>query len=61
MLRRLLAPGLPWTIILATTQPELLALLPRVIVLDEGKLVAEGTLEEVRDTPALQGVLVAGA
>ena len=60
MLRRLVAPGLPWTIILATTQPELLALLPRVAVLEECKLVAEGTLEEVRDTPALRGVLLAG-
>ena len=56
-LRRLVAPDLPWTVIVATTQPELLALLTRVAVLDEGKLVAEGTLEELRDSPALRGVL----
>ncbi|WP_345125225.1 peptidase domain-containing ABC transporter [Hymenobacter antarcticus] len=59
-LRRLVAPDLPWTVIVATTQPELLALLTRVAVMDEGKLVAEGTLEELRDSPALRGVLVAG-
>ena len=57
MLRRLLAPGLPWTVIVATTQPELLALLPRIAVLDEGKLVAEGTLEELRTKPELRGLL----
>ena len=57
MLRRLLAPGLPWTVIVATTQPELLALLPRVAVLEEGQLVAEGTLDQLRNTPALRELL----
>ncbi|MBD2720750.1 ATP-binding cassette domain-containing protein [Hymenobacter sp. BT189] len=59
VLRRLLAPGLPWTVILGTTQPELLALMPRVAVLDEGRLVAEGTLEEVRQTPEMRALLSA--
>ena len=57
VLRRLLAPGLPWTVIVATTQPELLAQLSRVAVLVEGKMVAEGTLEQVRAMPALQALL----
>ena len=54
VLRRLLAPGLPWTVIVGTTQPELLALLPRVAVLDGGRIVAEGTLDEVKDVPAFR-------
>jgi ABC-type bacteriocin/lantibiotic exporter with double-glycine peptidase domain len=58
VLRQLLAPNLPWTVILGTTQPELLALLPRVAVLQEGRLVAEGKLAEVRDTPALKALLI---
>lgn len=57
VLRRLLAPTLPWTIILTTTQPELLALLPRVAVLETGRVVAEGPLADVRQTPALQALL----
>lgn len=57
VLRRLLAPELPWTVILATTQPELLNQLPRVAVLDNGRLVAEGPLADVRDTPQLRALL----
>ena len=57
VLRQLLAPGLPWTLLLNTTQPELLALLPRVVVLDAGRVVADGTLAEVRDHPALSNLL----
>ncbi len=59
VLRALLAPGLPWTLILGTTQPELLTQLPRVAVLDEGKVVAEGPWAIVRDTPALRALLMA--
>lgn len=58
VLRRLLAPELPWTLVLGTTQPELLALLPRVAVLNEGHVVADGPLDEVRHTPELQALLV---
>ena len=57
ILRRLLAPALPWTLILATTQPELLALLPQIVVLEEGRLVAEGPLETVRAHPVLRALL----
>ena len=60
ILRRLLDPALPWTLILATTQPELLARFPRVAVLDEGRIVAEGPLETVREHPALQALLGSG-
>ena len=59
VLRALLAPGLPWTLILGTTQPELLAQLPRVAVLDEGRVAAEGPWAIVRDTPALRALLMA--
>ena len=57
VLRRLLAPGLPWTLLLATTQPELLALLPRVAVLDEGRVVADGPLAAMQQTPELRALL----
>ena len=57
VLHRLLAPELPWTVVLATTQPELLAQFSRVAVLNKGHLVAEGRLEDVRDSPALRGLL----
>jgi len=59
VLRALLAPGLPWTLILGTTQPELLTQLPRVAVLDEGRVAAEGPWAIVRDTPALRALLMA--
>ncbi len=57
ILRRLLAPDLPWTLILGTTQPELLAQFARVAVMHEGRLVAEGPLETVRQHPALRALL----
>jgi len=57
VLERILAPDLPWTVVLGTTQPELLALFPRVAVLAEGKVVADGPLQEVRGTPELQRLL----
>ena len=57
VLRRLLAPDLPWTLLLGTTQPELLALLPRVAVLADGRVVADGPLDEVREKPELQALL----
>ena len=57
VLRRLLAPELPWTVILATTQPELLFQMPRVAVLKDGQLVTEGPLADMRDTPELRALL----
>ena len=57
VLRRLLDPELPWTVIMATTQPELLYQMPRVAVLEEGRLVTEGPLADVRDTPELLALL----
>ncbi|WP_046242810.1 peptidase domain-containing ABC transporter [Hymenobacter terrenus] len=57
VLRQLLGPDLPWTVILGTTQPELLALLPRVAVLEAGRIVVEGPLTEVRNTPAVRALL----
>ena len=57
VLRRLLAPELPWTVILATTQPDLLTQFPRVAVMEEGRIVVEGKLEDMRDSPALRSLL----
>lgn len=57
VLRRLLAPGQPWSLLLSTTQPDLLALLPRVAVLDAGRVVAEGSFEEVQTRPELRALL----
>ncbi|HEX8327551.1 MAG TPA: ATP-binding cassette domain-containing protein [Hymenobacter sp.] len=57
VLTGLLAPGLPWTVILGTTQPELLALLSRVAVLAEGRIVADGPWAEVSQTPELRVLL----
>ncbi|WP_375417453.1 peptidase domain-containing ABC transporter [uncultured Hymenobacter sp.] len=59
VLRRLLAPAMPWTLILGTTQPELLALLSRVAVLEEGRMVAEGPWSEVQHSPALRALVAA--
>ena len=57
ILGQLLAPDLPWTLLLSTTSPTMLALLPRVVVLDAGRVVADGPLSAVRDTPALRALL----
>jgi ABC-type bacteriocin/lantibiotic exporter with double-glycine peptidase domain len=57
VLRRLIASDQPWNLLLATTQPELIALLPRVAVLQNGRVVAEGTQEDVRDSPELRELL----
>ena len=57
ILRRLFAVGQGWTIVLGSTQPELLALCPRVAVLAEGRLVAAGPFEELRQQPALRDLL----
>ena len=57
VLRRLLEPGLPWTIMLGSTESEFLALLGHVAVLEEGRVTAFGTWDELRATPALRALL----
>ncbi|OGX81266.1 peptidase domain-containing ABC transporter [Hymenobacter glacialis] len=57
VLRRLVGADFPWTVILGTTQPELLSLMPRVAVLSEGRLVADGPMAAVQDSPELRALL----
>ena len=57
VLRRLLEPGLPWTIMLGSTESEFLALLGHVAVLEEGRVTAFGTWDELRATPVLRALL----
>jgi len=57
VLRRLLTTELPWTVILATTEPVFIELLTRVAVLNEGQIVAEGPLQDVRNNPELRTLL----
>ncbi|QIL76991.1 MULTISPECIES: peptidase domain-containing ABC transporter [Hymenobacter] len=57
ILKRLLAPELPWTLIVASSEPRVLALCPRVAVLREGNLVAVGDYATVAQQPELQELL----
>jgi ABC-type transport system involved in cytochrome bd biosynthesis fused ATPase/permease subunit len=57
VLKRLLAPGMPWTVILASSDARLLALCPRVAVLRKGHLVASGAYEIIAQQPELQELL----
>jgi ABC-type bacteriocin/lantibiotic exporter with double-glycine peptidase domain len=57
VLRRLVEPEHPWTIILATTQPDLLDLMPRVAVLSEGRLLAEGSREAMLLSPEVRALM----
>ncbi|GAB3290390.1 ATP-binding cassette domain-containing protein [Hymenobacter humi] len=57
ILRRLLDPTQPWTVLLASSDPRVLALCPRLVVLREGELVADGTYADVVRQPELQPLL----
>jgi ABC-type bacteriocin/lantibiotic exporter with double-glycine peptidase domain len=57
ILRRVLAPEHPWTIVLATNDLRLTALCPRLAVLREGHLVANGSFEIVAARPDVQELL----
>jgi ABC-type bacteriocin/lantibiotic exporter with double-glycine peptidase domain len=59
ILKRLLASDMPWTLILASSDPRLLALCPRIAVLREGHLVASGDYESMIQQPYLQELLIA--
>ncbi|MBC6606845.1 ABC transporter ATP-binding protein [Hymenobacter sp. BT188] len=59
ILKRLLAPDMPWTLILASSDPRLLALCPRVAVLRDGHLVATGDYAVIAQQPELQELFVA--
>ncbi|QNP52884.1 peptidase domain-containing ABC transporter [Hymenobacter qilianensis] len=59
ILKRLLSPDMPWTLILASSDPRLLALCPRVAVLRDGHLVATGDYAVIAQQPELQELFVA--
>ncbi|MBC6988055.1 peptidase domain-containing ABC transporter [Hymenobacter sp. BT491] len=59
ILKRLLAPELPWTLILASNDPRVLALCPRTAVLRTGRIVADGPFAAIAQQPELQELLTA--
>ncbi|WBA42608.1 peptidase domain-containing ABC transporter [Hymenobacter canadensis] len=57
ILHLVLAPKHNWTIVLASNDLRVTALLPRLAVLHEGRLVANGTFESVSQQPEIQALL----
>jgi ABC-type bacteriocin/lantibiotic exporter with double-glycine peptidase domain len=57
ILKHLLSPEFPWTLIVSSSEPRVLSLCPRVAVLREGSLVAVGDYETVAQQPELQELL----
>jgi ABC-type bacteriocin/lantibiotic exporter with double-glycine peptidase domain len=57
ILKRILAAEMPWTIIVASCDPRILTLCTRTAVLREGRIVADGTYDEVAQTPELHDLL----
>ena len=57
ILRRVLAPAEPWTVLLASSEPRVLALCPRLVVLRAGELVADGSYADVARQPEGQLLL----
>lgn len=57
VLRRLLAPEQPWTVLIASNDAQLLALCERVAVLRAGRLVADGPYAQVAQLPELRELL----
>jgi ABC-type bacteriocin/lantibiotic exporter with double-glycine peptidase domain len=57
ILRRLVAPEQPWTLVLAANDPRVLALCPRTALLRQGQLVADGPYAEVAQQPELRELL----
>ncbi|MGY2134188.1 ATP-binding cassette domain-containing protein [Hymenobacter sp. HD11105] len=57
ILKRILAPEMPWTLVVASCDPRILTLCTRTAVLREGRIVADGTYEEIAQTPELHDLL----
>ncbi|WP_400191313.1 peptidase domain-containing ABC transporter [Hymenobacter sp. B81] len=57
ILRQLVAPEQPWTVLLASNDPRVLALCPRTALLRDGRLVADGPFAEVSQQPELRALL----
>ncbi|MBD2767632.1 ABC transporter ATP-binding protein [Hymenobacter sp. BT664] len=57
VLSRVLAPAHPWTVLLASGDPRVLALCPRLLVLRQGQLVADGAHADVLRQPELRPLL----
>ena len=57
ILDQLLDPAHPWTVVLASTNPRELARCPRLLVLREGQLVADGPHAQVVNQPEVRALL----
>ncbi|MBC8084072.1 MAG: ABC transporter ATP-binding protein [Hymenobacter sp.] len=57
ILRRLLAPHQSWTVLLASNDERVLALCPRIALLSEGRLLADGPSATIIRQPAMQALL----
>ncbi|WP_035566409.1 peptidase domain-containing ABC transporter [Hymenobacter sp. IS2118] len=57
ILRRVLAPEHPWTVVLASNDLRLLTLCPRLAVLREGRLIADGAFAAVVEQPEMRELL----
>ncbi|MBC6699010.1 peptidase domain-containing ABC transporter [Hymenobacter puniceus] len=57
ILNRVLAPNHSWTIVLASNDLRITGLFPRLAVLREGQLVANGPYAVVAEQPEMQGLL----
>ncbi|TGD82303.1 peptidase domain-containing ABC transporter [Hymenobacter wooponensis] len=57
ILKRMLAPEQPWTVLLASNDVRVLALCPRLALLQEGRLIADGPFDTVSQQPELRELI----
>jgi ABC-type bacteriocin/lantibiotic exporter with double-glycine peptidase domain len=57
ILQRLVSPEQPWTLILASNDPRVLAFCPRTALLRDGRLVVDGPFKTVSQQPELRALL----
>ncbi|KUG07369.1 peptidase domain-containing ABC transporter [Solirubrum puertoriconensis] len=57
VMQRLVAPDQPWTLLVASNDPRLLALCPRTALLRDGRIVTDGPYAEVSREPELRSLL----
>ncbi|MCB0637917.1 MAG: ATP-binding cassette domain-containing protein, partial [Lewinella sp.] len=52
----LTTPTQPWTLLAVSNDPMLAARCERIILMDQGKVIADGSYEELRDNPHFQNI-----
>ncbi|UOQ82337.1 ATP-binding cassette domain-containing protein [Hymenobacter sp. 5414T-23] len=57
ILQRLLAPQQPWTVLLASNDVRVLTLCPRLALLREGRIIADGSFDTVSQQPELRELM----